>query len=321
MLQDFEEYYQANADKYKNARFKIRAFNNGVTAIKRLEKDKTPIPKELKELIALRGIGKGIAERIMELQKTNKVEEWEKIKKDPVVKSLAELASILGFGPAMARKLYDLGIKNISDLKANLKNIQTKQKLTSTQLIGIKYHAQLKKRIPREEVSKLKTYLNKQLKVTDKNAKITITGSYRRGKKDCGDVDVLLIDPDIKTAAQAKKSDLLKQFVNNLLSIEKERISIGKTKYMGLFNWPINTNKIVHVDIRFVPQESYIAALSYFTGSKENNLEMRRKAISLGYKLNEYGLYKSGQSKPIPLESEKDLYKKLEMKYKGPKSR
>jgi DNA polymerase/3'-5' exonuclease PolX len=73
------------------------------------------------------------------------------------------------------------------------------------------------------------------------------------------------------------------------------------------------------IDIRFIPFLSWYPALLYFTGSKELNLMMRNKAKKLGYKLNEYGLFKG--SKNIYVESEEEIFDLLEMKYLEPQER
>ena len=114
----------------------------------------------------------------------------------------------------------------------------------------------------------------------------------------------------------------MKEFVDKLFEIGLaiEKVSLGPTKFMGLFAWPPKSKHVLKADIRFVPQVSYLSALVYFTGSKENNLEMRRKAQQLGYKLNEYGLF-GRDAKRINFDSERDLYKKLGLTYKGPRSR
>ena len=62
------------------------------------------------------GIGKGIAERIIELQQTGKVKEWDKIKKDPKLEALNNLSSVLNVGSSLA-KAFEKGIKNVTDLK------------------------------------------------------------------------------------------------------------------------------------------------------------------------------------------------------------
>ena len=79
------------------------------------------------------------------------------------------------------------------------------------------------------------------------------------------------------------------------------------------------SDKVRRIDIRYVPYKSYYSALLYFTGSGEFNRNMRTVAISLGYKLNEYGLYKNG--KKIKVKSEKDIFNELGMEYVDPSKR
>lgn len=314
MLEAFNKFY--NVSDHPQKRFKIRAFQNAISAVKKIPE----VPKTKKELMAISGIGKGIAERIIELQETGKVKEWDKIKKDPKLEALNTLSSILGIGSALATKLFDQGIKSISDLKKAISS--KKVELSSGQMIGLNYYKQLARRIPRKEISDFRKVLVRILKKVDDNSKLTIAGSYRRGNETCGDVDILIYDPDIKTEAQAKKKKSLKEFVDKLFEtgIAIEKVSLGPTKFMGLFAWPPNSNHVLKADIRFVPQVSYLSALVYFTGSRDNNLVMRRKAQQLGYKLNEYGLFGT-DAKRITFNSERDLYKELGLKYKGPRSR
>jgi DNA polymerase beta len=116
-----------------------------------------------------------------------------------------------------------------------------------------------------------------------------------------------------------KKSNMLNNYVK-LLSKYKfivDNITNNNvTKYMGFIKWE---NTIRRIDIRLIPYESIYTALVYFTGSYELNKIMRRKAKELGYKLNEYGLYKN--NKFIYITSEKELFKKLDMKYLKPTER
>ena len=77
--------------------------------------------------------------------------------------------------------------------------------------------------------------------------------------------------------------------------------------------------KNYRIDIRLVPLESYYSALVYFTGSYQLNTKMRSIAKKLGYKLNEYGLFKRNidveYPDPIILNSEKDLFDILKIEY------
>jgi DNA polymerase/3'-5' exonuclease PolX len=75
------------------------------------------------------------------------------------------------------------------------------------------------------------------------------------------------------------------------------------------------------IDIRFFAKESYYTALLYFTGSGDFNKQMRRVAISMGYKLNEYALTDVKNKKKIKITSEKDVFDKLNMEYLPPSLR
>ncbi|MCO5384070.1 MAG: PHP domain-containing protein [Methanosarcina barkeri] len=75
------------------------------------------------------------------------------------------------------------------------------------------------------------------------------------------------------------------------------------------------------IDLRVVTPESYGAALQYFTGSKEHNIELRNIAIKKGYKLSEYGLYSKESEKQIAGKSEEEIYEKLGLVYIPPELR
>ena len=59
----------------------------------------------------------------------------------------------------------------------------------------------------------------------------------------------------------------------------------------------------------------------YFTGSKNYNIEMRKIAIKKGYKLSEYGLFDKQTKKMIAGKTEKEICKKLGVKYLKPEQR
>ena len=101
-----------------------------------------------------------------------------------------------------------------------------------------------------------------------------------------------------------KLSDIVNSLRQDNFLIED--LSLGNTKYMGICK--LNNKSISRrIDIRyFNRKESYGAALLYFTGSKKFNKSTRQKAINLGLKLNEYGLFRH----------EKDIFKEQYLKSK-----
>jgi DNA polymerase (family 10) len=70
------------------------------------------------------------------------------------------------------------------------------------------------------------------------------------------------------------------------------------------------------IDILYIQPSEFVSSLLYFTGSQAENIRLRKKAIKLGFKLNEHGLWKNDIA--IPLDSEENLYEILEEKYKSP---
>ena len=76
----------------------------------------------------------------------------------------------------------------------------------------------------------------------------------------------------------------------------------------------------IDVDLRVVPEKSFGAALQYFTGSKDHNVELRKIAIKKGWKLNEYGLFEKN-GKQIAGKTEEEIYKKLGLDWMPPEMR
>lgn len=284
--------------------FKINAITNIIKIIKMY-------PKEIKsgdELKDIKGVGKGSIEKINEIIKTGTLSYLHNnLNNNNNV--INELTEVIGIGTVIAQKLIQkYKIKSLSDLikRVNNREIKVNDKI----LLGLKYAGKFKGNIPRQHIDNIQEYL-KQF-----NQNIIICGSYRRGLNFSSDIDVLLYSPYLSTMDDVKKSNMLSDYVKLLT---KKKLIVDNitnnsiTKYMGFIKWE---NIIRRIDIRLIPYESIYSALVYFTGSYELNRIMRKKAKDLGYKLNEYGLYKN--DKFIYIKSEKELFKKLDMKYLKP---
>ena len=94
-----------------------------------------------------------------------------------------------------------------------------------------------------------------------------------------------------------------------------------ETKYMGFAKY--KDNPFRRIDIRFVAHDVFPSALLYFTGSDKFNIQIRKKAIELGYSLSEHGLKitKKDVPKPPEMKNEKDILDFLEIAYIEPKKR
>ena len=213
---------------------------------------------------------------------------------DPV---LTELMTVPYIGYKMAIKLRDKGIVSIQDLKykINLGEI----KLAKHIQIALIYD--VKKNIPRKDIDDFKEIV-KQFKIP-----FVICGSYRREKETSNDIDILLISPIYIFVENMKKNFEVKDITT---------CNEKSTKYTCIVKWK---NIWRHIDIRSVSLESLYTALMYFTGSAEFNKRIRKIAMEKGCKLSEYELICNG--KKIKIESEKDIFSSLDIKYIHPNKR
>jgi DNA polymerase beta len=292
--------------------------------------------KNYKELLDIKGIGKGSVERVKEILDNGKLGELGDYvdEKQEKAKIIEELEDIVGVGHVNAVNFYKQGITSVKMLKKKVKNgeIEVNDKVQ----LGLKYHNVYKKNIPRAEVTKVYKLIekvvnkiNNKKEYTDKNKYIfEICGSYRRQKTHSNDVDILITKKGTKLSSEKSDKHLVK-IVKRLKS--DLNINNGKplllddmtdknitTKYMGFSKY--KDCPVRRIDIRFVPYEAFGSAMLYFTGSGEFNVRMRNLAKDKGYKLSEYGLFDSNE-KRVKLKTEKDIFKFLGMEYVEPKNR
>lgn len=291
--------------------FKVKAYEKAAQTITELDKELNDIYKEkgLKGLEEIPGVGPSIAEKIEELIKTGKSKYYEKLKKKAPV-DLGELMKVEGLGPKGIQKLYEeLDVTNLEELTeaaklgkiAKLKGFGKKSE--EKILRGIEFVKKsggrflLGQIIP--QVKEIEDYLKKFKEVN----KVIVAGSVRRKKETVGDVDFL---------ATSDKPEKMIDFFTKIPSVV-EVMAKGDTRAA------IKLKSRLNVDLRVVPEESYGAALNYFTGSKEHNIALRQIAIGKGYKLNEYGLYDG--ERQIAGKTEEEIYKTLGLEYIEPELR
>ena len=305
----------------KQNEFRIRSLKTGLRTIKNTHKNITSV----NEISNIQGIGKGIKDRVKEILETKKLIELDELCKNIDCKNLdkknikEELLSIVGVGDSLVNKLLtDYKITSPSEFINLVKT--NKLKVSSTVELGIKYYNKLKFSIPRQEITKTLDYLNSQISKVDDSIIIQICGSYRRQKLTSNDIDVLVTNPLILTEDLNQEKIIIQKIVKYLQNDKFILDSItpdSTNKYMGFCK--LNKFSIRRIDIRFVPFLSWYPALLYFTGSKEFNLILRSKAKKMGYKVNEYGIYKN--NKNILVESEEEIFAILGMKYLEPQER
>ena len=77
----------------------------------------------------------------------------------------------------------------------------------------------------------------------------------------------------------------------------------------------------LQVDVRALPPESFGAAMQYFTGSKDHNVAIRTRAVKMGLKLSEYGLFRVEDDAKVAGETEAGVYEALGLPWIPPELR
>jgi DNA polymerase (family 10) len=304
---EMAQYYQMKDDK-----FRPRAYERAAYLIESMEDDLEDIYKKggTKALMEIQGIGQGMAEHIEEYVKTGKITVFENLKKEAPL-DLGSFSAVEGVGPKMLMALYkNLDVKNIKDLEkaARAGKVRTLprfgEKTEENILRSIEMAREHRGRFLLGYVSPIVSEIERNIASLKSTINVITCGSIRRRKETVGDVDILAVANDSR--------EIMEYFVS-MPSVEKI-IAQGETKSS------VHLDIGIDADLRVVPEKSFGAALQYFTGSKDHNVELRKIAMKYGWKLNEYGLLDKN-NKFIAGRTEEEIYKKLELDWMPPEMR
>ena len=304
---EMAEYYAMKDD-----RFRPRAYERAARLIESMEEDVEDIYKKggLKGLMEIQGIGQGLADHIEEYIKTGKIKIFEKLKKEAPL-DLVSFSAVEGVGPKMLMSLYkNLKIKNIKDLEKAAREGKVRalprfgEKIQENILRSIQLSREHSGRFLLGYVSPIVSDIERNIAVLKSTLKIITCGSIRRCKETVGDIDILAV---------AKNSREIMEYFVSMPNVEKI-IGQGETKSSVRLDIGINA------DLRVVPEKSFGAAMQYFTGNKDHNVELRKIAMKYGWKLNEYGLFDES-NKQIAGRTEEEIYKKLGLDWMPPEMR
>lgn len=238
--------------------------------------------------------------------------------------AILSFLQITGVGPVKAKQLVDLGATVAALQEAVRTNdlaALAPYALTHHQRLGVKYLEDTRRRVPRDVIAQFEVMLGT---IADGCTR-TVCGSYRRGNPDSGDVDVLVTHP-----AWTSDADATAGLATTVARLRQAQVLVDdltpghklSTKYMG-FVRILGHPWAVRLDVRAVPYDRHAPALMYFTGSKDENIRLRRKANDLGFKLNEYGLARTkADGLPVPeCVTEEAVYAALGEAYVPPTER
>jgi DNA polymerase (family 10) len=273
------------------------------------------MPTDIEEMLAsgkledTPGIGKSSLAKIEEFIKTGQITAHQELL-TKIPQKLLQLLKIPGMGPKGVKAVYEnLKVKSITDLKAAIENGKLAElagfgeKKAAIIAKGIEFLEKSTGRIRLDQAFNAATIVMDFLNGLPGVKKIAYAGSLRRCAETIGDVDILV------TAKTGK--EIIDKFVG--AEFVQEILAAGDTKGAAI----VKTDSCsVQVDVRVVPEESYGAALNYFTGSKQHNVRLREMAIKAKLKLNEYGLFRG--KKMVAGATESEIYKKLGMDYIEP---
>ena len=233
--------------------------------------------------------------------------------------ALEAFQQIYGVGPKKAQDLIKAGHTTITGLRAAV--AKDPKLLNKNQQIGLRYYEQLLQRIPRAEMDQHATLL---MAAKPASLEGVIVGSYRRGKPDSGDIDMLLRTASASVDAPAA----LQQFVHALQEkgYIQEVLAHGDHKCMAICSLPssgkVGSSSARRLDLLITPPAEFPFAVFYFTGSDTFNVAVRNHALSRGYTLNEHALTQLSSGKQVSgVRTEQELFKLLKLRWVEPVDR
>ena len=293
--------------------FRIRAYRNGARAIRELPEPIHVMLERGDDLKKLPGIGKSVAEKCAELVDTGELDQLNELRKE-VPSTVLDMLRVPGMGPKKAATLFhELDIKTLEELKEACEDGRVRklkgfgEKTEQQILAGIEVAAAANERMLWADADRVAQSLLEHLRSVDSIKKMELAGSYRRGKETVGDLDILVVADENEPVM-----DRFNEY-EDLASV----IGRGDTKMS------IRLSNGFQVDLRVVPDESFGAAMQYFTGSKEHNVVLRGRARQQGMKINEYGIFDVSSGKDVYLggAQESDIYDQLDLPWFPPEMR
>jgi DNA polymerase (family X) len=292
--------------------FKGRAYRVAARALEDLDEDLERVVAEGR-LLEISGIGASIADKITMLVSKGSLPFYEKLKAS-IPRVLIELMDVPGLGAKKARILYEkLNICSVEDLAQAC----AEGKIASLRGFGLKTQENIAR-----SISKLKAYgkrtlwwkagkiafaIVKKLCLLKEVEKAEIAGSFRRRLETIGDLDFL--------AASSNPASVVDWFIRQpwVEEVLAEGLTLSSVRLKGG----------MRADLRILSLDEFPFALIHFTGSKDFNIQLRQRALSLGYSLSEYALTPiKKQKKKAPMcSNEAKIFHFLNLEYIPPELR
>ncbi|MBI4513442.1 MAG: DNA polymerase/3'-5' exonuclease PolX [Gemmatimonadetes bacterium] len=265
--------------------FRVRAYRNAARTVETLSVPVVSLlKKEASALEELPGIGKDLAGKIQEIVETGELRMLKELTAE-IPEGLVEMMRIPNLGPKRAKQIYDeLKIESLDGLEEAIRDGRLRElrgfgeTLEAKILQGIE---EQKARGGRVRLAEADAYVRPFVEYLREGGcrLIAVAGSYRRRRETVGDVDILVATKKAKAFAD--------RFVH--YPQVKQILAHGETKCSVVLRSGLQA------DLRIVPEESYGAALHYFTGSKPHNIAIRTLGVKRKLKINEYGVFRGSR--------------------------
>ena len=299
--------------------FRIRSYRRAAEAVEQQTTQLATLvgpEADTKALLAIPGIGKGMAANIRDLVATGSMPLRDELlqKYRP---TMLDLLRLPGMGPKTVAMLWSaLQVADITQLEAAARAGH----LDKLPRLGTKFTAKLLKGIEDHRKNSSRFRIDKAREQANRIADlilqfpgielVTPAGSLRRGRETVGDLDLLATgpacEPEVVAAAVEYVATL--PLIDNLMARGQNKVT-----------FTLRNN--LQVDVRLLPRKSYGAALQYFSGSKHHNVALRQRAIKRGLTLSEYALLRLEDNVIVASETEEAIYNALELDYIPPELR
>jgi len=295
--------------------FKIRAYTNAARALETFPGDIVQMACTGR-LGEIAGIGKAIADKIVELVNTGELPYFTELKAE-FPAGLFELFELQGLGAKKIKVLHEsLGVASIEALELACKDGRVAalpgfgEKTATNLLKSMEQRKKYAGEFRIGDVAFAAEQILEDLRDHPAVAQVAIAGSYRRRKEIVHDIDFIVATQSPEEVSQA--------FISHPL--------VASVHVQGTTKSSVYLTSGVQADLRVVTNAQYPFALNYFTGSKEHNIVMRQRALDRGWTLNEYRMEpkngSEGTAQPVPpIYEERDLYRVLGLDYIEPELR
>jgi DNA polymerase (family 10) len=293
--------------------FRIRSYRNGATAVEGYpERIEDILGDPERKVTDIPGIGKGLSQVLSEIVERGSCDRRDRLlEKFPP--TALEFLKIQGLGPKGIALIFEhYRVSTIDELE----RLCREQKLRVLPRMGAKLEEKVLRSISQYRQRTGRYLLSYAEGVAQELAAVfhevrgveavTPAGSLRRGRETVGDLDLLVTGPN--------PTPVLDRFIA-YPSVE-EVLSRGENKASAKVG-----REGLQVDVRALAPESFGAAMQYFTGSKDHNVAVRTRAVKMGFKLSEYGLFRVADDSKVAGETEAQIYEALGLGWIPPELR